>query len=258
MRLDLPFTRLPLRFDHLALAAEVARVPEEVWQAHPSGFPGNDALLLVSQEGDPEDDATYGRMRPTPVLAQLPYIRQVLAGLEAVIGRTRLMRIAPAAEASPHIDTAYYWWDRARVHVPIETNPGVEFHCGDEHIHMAAGECWVFDTWRTHRVTNPGPVARIHLVVDTVGSHAFWDLVERGPSGAGRGGPAGAAPPRRGAPAPLRVDQPARGHVAVGARRQGRRGAARPLPHRARRVGRAAGGPSPRPRGLAGGMGRAR
>jgi uncharacterized protein (TIGR03032 family) len=119
-------------------------------------------------------------MRPTPALAGLPYVRQVLAGLDTIIGRSRLMRIAPDAEASPHVDTAYYWWDRARVHVPIQTNPGVEFHCGDDHIHMPAGETWVFDTWSRHRVTNPGPLPRIHLVVDTVGTHSFWELVEQG------------------------------------------------------------------------------
>ena len=180
MRLHHPFTRLPIRFDHEALAAEVARVSEDAWQAHPSGFPGNDALLLVSKEGDPHDDATHGPMRPTPVLAQLPYLRQVLAGLDTVIGRTRLMRIAPEAEASPHVDTAYYWWDRVRVHVPVQTNPGVEFHCGPDQVHMAAGETWVFNTWGRHRVTNPGPRPRIHLVADTVGSHAFWQLVEQG------------------------------------------------------------------------------
>ena len=180
MRLDHPFTRLPIRFDHEALAVEVALVSDEVWQAHPSAFPGNDALLLVSKDGDPHDDATHGPMRPTPVLAQLPYLRQVLAGLGTVIGRSRLMRIAPESEASPHVDTAYYWWDRTRVHVPVQTNPGVEFHCGDDQVHMAAGETWIFNTWRRHRVTNPGPLPRIHLVVDTVGTHSFWQMVEQG------------------------------------------------------------------------------
>ena len=180
MRLDQSFTRLPIRFDDEALAAEIGRVPEEAWQVHPSGFPGNDALLLLSKDGDPHDDATHGPMRPTPVLAELPYVRQVLAGLETVIGRTRLMRIGPEAEASPHVDTAYYWWDRVRVHVPVRTNPGVAFHCGDDQVHMAAGETWVFNTWKRHRVTNPGPLPRIHLVADTVGSGSFWQLVARG------------------------------------------------------------------------------
>ncbi len=186
MRLHLPFVRLPLRFDHEALSAEVSKVDPAAWQPHPSGFVGNDALLLVTRDGNPNDEATQGPMRPTPVLAQLPYLRQVLAGLGTVVGRSRLMRIAPDAEAKAHVDTAYYWWDRVRIHVPIRTDPGVEFRCGDHVAHLASGETWVFDTWSLHQVVNGGPDARIHLVVDTVGTEPFWKLVE---AGAGPGEP---------------------------------------------------------------------
>ena len=35
------------------------------------------------------------------------------------------------------------------------TRPEVRFYCGDENVHMAAGEAWVFDNWRLHRVENP-------------------------------------------------------------------------------------------------------
>jgi hypothetical protein len=44
---------------------------------------------------------------------------------------------------------------------------------------MAAGECWIFDTWRLHNARNPNSRDRIHLVADTVGSAEFWDLVSR-------------------------------------------------------------------------------
>jgi hypothetical protein len=42
---------------------------------------------------------------------------------------------------------------------------------------MAAGEAWVFDNWRLHHVENPTPDTRIHLVADTAGNAAFWQLV---------------------------------------------------------------------------------
>ncbi len=45
---------------------------------------------------------------------------------------------------------------------------------------MAAGECWIFDTWRQHRVLNDASASRIHLVVDTVGGGGFWQLVAKG------------------------------------------------------------------------------
>jgi uncharacterized protein (TIGR03032 family) len=190
MRLDHPFIQLPLRFDAALLAAEVGRIDAGAWRPHPQGHPGNDALPLVSAHGDPTDDAAKGPMRPTPHLQRCPALRQVLAALGTVIGRARLMRLAGHAEATPHVDTHYYWGERARVHVPLVTDPSVRFVCGEDSTHMAAGECWIFDTWRKHNVLNPRDAARIHLVVDTVGSARFWSLVD-----AGRAASAPALPP---------------------------------------------------------------
>jgi hypothetical protein len=58
----------------------------------------------------------------------------------------------------------------------------VRFHCGGETVHMAAGEAWVFDNWREHRVENPAAEARVHLVADTAGTSAFWRLVAKAQS----------------------------------------------------------------------------
>ena len=71
---------------------------------------------------------------------------------------------------------------RVRIHIPILTRPGVRFRCGDADVHMAAGEAWIFDNWREHRVENPTPDARVHLVADTAGTSAFWRLVAKAQS----------------------------------------------------------------------------
>ena len=119
-------------------------------------------------------------MLPTPQLARCEYLQQVLASFETVIGRSRLMRLAGNSEATLHSDTNYYWADRVRIHVPVRTDPAIEFVCNGKSMHMGAGEAWIFDAWQLHNVLNPTGGARIHLVVDTVGSAAFWELVERG------------------------------------------------------------------------------
>ncbi|MCU1591181.1 MAG: hypothetical protein JWP11_2437 [Frankiales bacterium] len=180
MRLSSEFVRLPFRFDVEALAAEVLAVPEADWQPHPQGFPGNSALPLVASTGDPRNEATRGEMLPTPVLARLPYLRQVLAAFAAPVGRSRLMRLEGDAEATLHVDVNYYWLQRVRIHVPIVTQPGVRFQTGLVETFMAPGETWIFDTWRPHNVINPPDVQRIHLVVDTVGSARFWEAVAAG------------------------------------------------------------------------------
>ena len=180
MKLPVPFIQLPLRFDSNALAAEVEAVGEDAWRDHPQKFPGNSMLPLLAAGGDPGNESFIGEMAPTPALLQCPYLLQTIGSLGAVAGRTRLMRLAGQAEVTPHVDQGYYWTDRVRVHVPIITQPTVRFECGGKTIHMAAGECWIFDTWREHKVENDATQSRIHLVVDTVGGPGFWDLVARG------------------------------------------------------------------------------
>ena len=180
MRLDSPLIRLALQVDAARLAAEVAAIPADAWHAHPEGAPGNTAVPLVAAHGDADDNATQGPMQPTPWLLSMPYTQSVLAALSATIGRTRLMRIESEGHLGAHVDTNRYWQDHLRVHIPVITDPSVLFTVADHSAHMAAGEVWVFDTWRPHGVDNPAGHDRIHLVVDTVGSGRLWGLIDAG------------------------------------------------------------------------------
>lgn len=180
MKLDTEFIKLPLTFDVERMRAEVQAIPESDWRPHPQGHPGNSALPLISLGADPMNDGVAGTMLPTPHLEKCPYLQQVLASFQTVFGRSRLMRLEGKSEATLHVDTNYYWADRVRIHVPILTSPVIEFICNDKSLHMAAGEAWIFDAWRMHNVLNPTGDQRIHLVADTVGSAAFWQLVAAG------------------------------------------------------------------------------
>lgn len=180
MKLQVPFLQLPVSFDAAALAAEIAGIEESLWREHPNRLAGNSALTLVTTGGDPDSDELSGEMRPTPVLARLPQVRRVLGALGATWGRSRLMRLSGLAEVTAHVDTNYYWRERMRVHVPITTTPDVRFQAGDAETHMRAGECWIFDTWRRHRVVNNADSTRIHLVADTVGGDGLWKLIAGG------------------------------------------------------------------------------
>ncbi len=182
MKLRVRFLQLPILFDAAKLAQEVAAIPESAWRPHPQGYPGNDALALITTDGNPASDARAGAMRPTPHLLACPYVMEVLEALGATWGRSRLMRLSGDAEVTAHVDTDYYWRDHMRVHVPIVTQPTVRFSCGDEQVNMAAGECWIFDTWSLHSVHNDASRSRIHLVADTVGGDGLLSLIERGRS----------------------------------------------------------------------------
>ena len=63
MQLPQPFVRLPLEFDAKKLAEEIRQVGENEWRAHPQRFEGNSSLILVSTDGEENDDFR-GPMKP--------------------------------------------------------------------------------------------------------------------------------------------------------------------------------------------------
>ncbi|MDO1559927.1 aspartyl/asparaginyl beta-hydroxylase domain-containing protein [Brevundimonas sp. 2R-24] len=182
MKLKAPFIKLPFRFDAARLAEEAASAPADAWAEHPNQIPGNSALRLITVDGQ-ENDGFAGPMAPTPHLARMPYVRQILAQFSVVWGRSRLMRLAPGSTVPPHTDINYHWFQRVRLHVPIVTDPGVRFFIADEEAHMAPGEAWLIDNWSMHRVENRSDVLRVHLVADTTGGADFWAMAEAARTG---------------------------------------------------------------------------
>lgn len=176
MDLSRPFIRLPFEFDSERLAEEVTALPHDAWMTHPSGMKGNSAVALISHDAGDNDDFD-GAMSVTRHLQRCPYVKQVMACFGEVLARSRLMRLAPSCEVSTHVDFNYHWYTRVRIHVPIVTDPNVIFYCADENLHMRPGECWIFNSWRRHRVVNGGKHDRVHLVIDTAGSSRFWRTV---------------------------------------------------------------------------------
>ncbi|HJS22560.1 MAG TPA: sulfotransferase [Steroidobacteraceae bacterium] len=181
MRLPKPFFRLPVRFDVERMRTEVAALPPGAWAKHPNEIEGNSSVRLISVGGAENDDVD-GAMAPTPHLRQAPYLRQILASFGVVWSRSRLMRLDPHSNVPEHADINHHWFSRVRLHIPVVTRPEVKFHCGGQTVHMAAGEAWLFDNWRLHRVENPTDDIRIHFVADTSGSAAFWQYVAQSES----------------------------------------------------------------------------
>ena len=180
MKLDYPFIQLPLTFDAERLLKEISAIDASAWQPHPQGYAGNFAMTLITPNGINNNDEMTGPMMPTDYLKSCPYLMEVLRCIGGVWGRSRLMKLSGQAEVTPHIDTNYYWRERMRVHVPIVTQPSVRFYCGEQDMHMPAGECWIFDTWSMHNVVNDASEERIHLVADTVGGEEFWQWFRAG------------------------------------------------------------------------------
>jgi len=90
-------------------------------------------------------------------------IESFLCPLKAV----RLLKLAAGSVIREHRDYDLgYDAGEVRIHVPVTTNPGVEFRLNDRRVTMDEGECWYLDLNLPHRVANRGATDRVHLVLD--------------------------------------------------------------------------------------------
>jgi uncharacterized protein (TIGR03032 family) len=177
MKLDSPFIRLPYRFDPVPVLEEVGSLPETAWQAHPRGWEGHQVVPLISAEGESDLSRLDGQMAATEWLEALPLLGQLLATLDSVLGRAMLVRVEPGKEAARLVDAGSYWHRRVRVFVPLAGDETVRWQCAEQELPIPPGQLWLLDGWSGYRHRNPGGEALLYLVVDTVGSAAFWATV---------------------------------------------------------------------------------
>jgi len=114
---------------------------------------------------------------PTPWLRQAPYFARVLDAIPAQLRSARLMALGPYALGGEHLDTKYgLAWGTARLHVPVTTTPQARLYIDGHEHHWQPGELWFGDFSRLHRVENPGPGRRVHLVIDAMPSRELLEL----------------------------------------------------------------------------------
>jgi hypothetical protein len=165
-----------LEFDAARLRADLGRVGPDEWTRHfnagyHDGGWGGVALRAVGGEAgrlfpDPSGRRPY---EDTEVLGRCPYFREVLAALSCPQRAVRLLSLRAGSKIKEHCDDGLNFDDgEIRLHIPIATNPDVEFVLAGERVVMNEGECWYLDFNRPHRVENRGATDRVHLVVDCV------------------------------------------------------------------------------------------
>lgn len=110
-----------------------------------------------------------GSYQDTPLLEQLPYMRTVIEGIPGEKESIRLMALYPGAEIKPHKDLGCAYADGVyRIHIPIYTDPAVEFYLDGERVVMEEGSCWYLDFSKTHQIINRSEQVRVHLVIDGI------------------------------------------------------------------------------------------
>ncbi|PSL23725.1 aspartyl/asparaginyl beta-hydroxylase domain-containing protein [Chitinophaga ginsengisoli] len=189
-----------IRFSHTyngdKLSAELERVLQQDWPLHfnAKDFNGDwRSISLRSATGNSQDIYAQANVvyKDTPVLEMMPYVREILDTWQCEKEAVRLLSLAPGSEIKPHKDMGCGYADgNFRIHIPIITNPAVNFTVEDATLHLQAGECWYMDFGLTHSIVNHGNTARIHLIMDCIrnewtdrlfAAHGF-DLSEKAPS----------------------------------------------------------------------------
>ncbi|HEY1750111.1 MAG TPA: aspartyl/asparaginyl beta-hydroxylase domain-containing protein [Caulobacteraceae bacterium] len=185
--------RLPIATDVGRLRTDLDRVQDQAWVAHfvPQNYAGDWSVLPL--RGPIGETHPVRMIAPLPgaagyadgpLMARTPYIRALLGEFRCPLQCVRLMRLTAGSQIKTHSDYDLAFEDgHVRLHIPIVTNPGVEFRVNGTVAPMDAGEVWYVRLADPHSVDNRGDTDRIHLVIDAEANDWLDALFERAAAG---------------------------------------------------------------------------
>lgn len=144
------------------------------WMPHynTADYTGNWHVLPLRTPGGNSDNPfadllSNSHFENTGLLNNLPETSRFLENFECEKLSVRLLNLNAGSVIKAHRDIELsFEQGEARLHIPIFTNPEVEFYVAEDRVVMNEGDCWYINANIKHRVTNNGPTDRIHLVID--------------------------------------------------------------------------------------------
>jgi quercetin dioxygenase-like cupin family protein len=110
-------------------------------------------------------------------LKRCAHVPEVLNTFNCELETVRFLRLGAGARIREHRDHKLAIEDGvARVHIPVVTNPKVEFFLDDTRLEMLSGEAWYLNFNLKHRVENNSTDDRVHLVIDCIVNDWFLSL----------------------------------------------------------------------------------
>jgi Aspartyl/Asparaginyl beta-hydroxylase len=179
--------KLPVSFDAERLKQDLNQIMPGEWSPHfNTGYYEGEwsGVALRSVGGTASqlypDPAAQKPFADTPVLARCEYIRSVLVWFNCTLESVRLLKLSVGSRIREHKDHKLSLEDGViRMHVPIITDPRVEFFVDDDRLVMNEGECWYINFNLPHRVSNHSGIDRVHLVVDCVVNDWLRSMIPR-------------------------------------------------------------------------------
>jgi len=170
------FLRLGQGINIGALALQVASQPQ-LWSQDRIGKLWKDQypeleveeIMLRYTRSLSRDDLQCFWESPAELLTETKALAIQLCALHKAdqVGRVMFTRLPPRRSIPRHADTeGAYCGYYTRFHVPIASDPGVLFSCGDEAVEMTPGEIWWANIRLPHSIVNDSQSDRIHLTID--------------------------------------------------------------------------------------------
>lgn len=168
--------KFPFYFDAELLQADARQFAPDEWTTHFNThiFEGDwSGIALRAVKGGssplyPDPLATTG-FAETEMMRRCRYVQNVLSAFECELTSVRFLKLAAGAWIRPHRDYRLGIEDgEIRIHIPVLTNPQVEFTLDEQKIEMREGEAWYLNFNLHHSVRNDGGSDRVHLVIDCV------------------------------------------------------------------------------------------
>lgn len=160
-----------MAIDHIQ--KEVAALPAPQWQPHINKYDYNgewNVFSLRSPGGSQNTLAESLRnetFTDTVWMRQCPAISRLVNSMSCEKQSVRLLNLKPGAFIKEHTDKELYFEKgEVRLHIPVFTNPQVEFFLDHSRLIMEEGQCWYINANLPHRLANKSNTDRIHLVID--------------------------------------------------------------------------------------------
>ncbi len=168
--------QLPLHFDPVLLRQDLEALAATPWTAHfvRQNYEGDWSVIplrCMAGEKHPVrmiySDPVATDFVDTPFLEACPYFREVIATFDCPVRSVRLMRLTPGSVIKEHTDLDMgVESGSVRIHIPVTTNPDVEFLLNRRRVEMREGQVWYLRLGDPHAVANRGASDRVHLVLD--------------------------------------------------------------------------------------------
>jgi hypothetical protein len=176
--------KLPLDFDASELKADLAKFADSEWTPHfnTSNYQGDWSGIALRAPHNAHisiyPDPTATGFEDTENLSRCGYIGTALAKFRCETESVRFLRLGSGARILEHRDYRMGFEDGvARVHIPIETNPDVDFWMNNKLVPMTEGEAWYLNFNLPHKVYNRSQRARVHLVIDCIVNDWMRNLI---------------------------------------------------------------------------------